>query len=176
MEVDACYLLGHVVKTHGLKGEVSLFLDVDDPEQYNKLDSVWLEDQGSTMVPYFVESLMIETKKVTAKFEDIDDIASASNLVGKKLYLPLSTLPKLEGEAFYYHEINGYQVIDRALGALGVVAHIYEGTKQSLIGMTYQGKEVLIPVTKSILLGVDREKREISVSLPDGLLEIYMEK
>ena len=40
MGFDDCYQLGNVVKTHGLRGEVVIFLDVDHPELYQKMEPV----------------------------------------------------------------------------------------------------------------------------------------
>ncbi len=38
-----CFHLGYVAKLHGFKGEVSLFLDVTNPSDYQQLDSVFIE-------------------------------------------------------------------------------------------------------------------------------------
>jgi len=40
MTIDDCYQLGYIVKTHGLKGEVQIYLDVDAPSDYRNLESV----------------------------------------------------------------------------------------------------------------------------------------
>ncbi|MGI9545464.1 MAG: ribosome maturation factor RimM [Cyclobacteriaceae bacterium] len=174
MDVESCYLLGHVVKTHGLQGELKLFLDVDDPQQYKDLESVWLEDHGQSLIPFFIDRLLIEPRRVTARFEDVDDHSAAQALVGKKLYLPLDTLPPLEGAAFYYHDIIGYQLIDQKHGALGKVEQVYEAPLQDLISTTYRDKEVLIPITKAIIVGLDRKEKVMNISLPEGLLEVYL--
>jgi len=174
MDVDSCYLLGHVVKTRGLKGELKLLLDVDEPQQYKNLESVWLEEQHHNLVPFFIEQLSIEPSRVTAKFEDINDQPAAQALVGKKLYLPLDLLPTLKGDAFYYHEIIGYQLMDQNHGALGKIEQVYEAPLQDLISTNYKGKEVLIPITKAIVLNLDREEKVLHTNLPEGLLEVYL--
>lgn len=174
MDVDSCYLLGHVVKTHGLQGELKLFLDVDDPQQYQNLESVWLEDHGQNLVPFFIERLSIEARKVTTKFEDVNDQPTAQDLVGRKLYLPLEKLPPLEGDAFYYHEIIGYQLMDKNHGALGKIQQVYEAPLQNLISTTYNDKEILIPITKAIVLNLDRKEKVMNINLPEGLLEVYL--
>ena len=47
MTLDDCYQLGSLGKTHGLKGFVVAFFDVDDLEDYRKLKSVYLELAGA---------------------------------------------------------------------------------------------------------------------------------
>ena len=38
--------------------------------------------------------------------------------------------------------------------------------------MTPDGAEVLVPASEDLVEGIDPEKREIRVSLPDGLLDL----
>ena len=52
MTVDECYLLGYIIKAHGLKGEVQVAIDADSPEAYQDLESVFVQ-QGQQLVPFF---------------------------------------------------------------------------------------------------------------------------
>lgn len=175
MTKEDCYLLGKITKTHGLKGELAIWLDVDYPEEYEELDSVLLEIKGE-LVPHFVEEIQIRPNKSIIKFEDIDTIEAASKLVNCDIYLPEDNLPELEdNDQFYYHEIINYDVVDEVKGKLGKVLAVYTSERQDLIAMQYQGKEVLIPIDDDIVKTVDREKKELYTNLPEGLLEIYLE-
>ncbi|GAB3828343.1 hypothetical protein GCM10028895_41720 [Pontibacter rugosus] len=51
MHIDDCFLLGYIVKTHGTKGQVVAFFDVDFPEDYEDLESVFLEQKGR-LIPF----------------------------------------------------------------------------------------------------------------------------
>lgn len=176
MNIDSCYLLGFVIKPHGLKGEIIVQLDVDDPQDYKKLESVFIsQNQGKILIPFFVEKMSIHQQKAQIKFEDIDNLEQAESLVGNEVYLPLSFLPPLSENQFYFHEIINFQIIDEEKGALGYVKDVFELPNQDVIGMIYQEKEVLIPINDEIIKRVDRENKLLHVSLPDGLLEVYLE-
>ena len=58
MTTDECYRLGKITKPFGFKGQVIFFLDVDCPEDYADLDSVFVEVKGA-LVPYFIEAIAI---------------------------------------------------------------------------------------------------------------------
>jgi 16S rRNA processing protein RimM len=175
MTKEDCYLLGKITKTHGLKGELAIWLDVDYPEEYEELDSVLLEIKGE-LVPHFIEEIQIRPNKSIIKFEDIDTIETASKLVNCDIYLPEDNLPELEDDdQFYYHEIIDYVVVDEVKGKLGKVLAVYTSDRQDLIAMQYEGKEVLIPIDDNIVKTVDRDKKELYTNLPEGLLEIYLE-
>ncbi|MFN3850641.1 MAG: ribosome maturation factor RimM [Spirosomataceae bacterium] len=174
MTKDSCFQLGKITKTHGLKGEMQIWLDVDVPEDYEDLDSVLLDIKGE-LIPHLIEKIQIRGTKSIVKFEEIDSIESAQRLVGADLYLPMDVLPTLEENQFYYHEITDFQVIDEQKGALGIVKAVYTSHQQDLIAMEYQDVEVLIPINDDIVKSVNRDKKELYTNLPDGLLEVYLE-
>ncbi|WP_159468100.1 ribosome maturation factor RimM [Dyadobacter sp. 3J3] len=175
MTHDSSFLLGYIVRTHGTSGDVVIFLDVDYPEEYEDLDSVYFDIKGD-LVPYFIERFNLQKQaKAIVTFEDVNTIEKAQALVGTSLYLPLDSLAELEEEEFYYHEIKGYTVIDEVKGELGIVREVYSLNGQDLIAMDYQGVEVLIPTAEDIVLKADKENKKLLVNLPEGLLEVYLE-
>ena len=174
MTIDNCFKLGHIVKKHGLKGELSILLDADYPEDYKQLESVFVE-VNKQLVPFFIEYLQLNGDRGIIKFEDVDDLASAERLLKSNLYLPADNLPELGEGQFYYHEVIGYMVIDKVIGEVGPVDQIYEFPNQDLFGVIHQEKEVLIPINDQLIVKVDHQLRQVEVNLPAGLLEIYLE-
>ena len=175
MRIDDCYQLGYVIKTHGLDGEVSILLDVDIPDDYHALESVFVAVQGTeTLVPFFLEHIVIQQNKALVKFEDVDSIEQAEPLVKAGLYLPLTSLPALSEDQYYYHEIVGFTVEDEQQGTLGAVQDVYESTGQDMIVMQYQEKEVFIPINDDVVLRVDKAQSVVHVKLPEGLLDVYL--
>jgi len=172
---DNCYLLGYIVRTHGTTGNVVIFLDVDYPEDYDELDSVYVEIKGE-LVPYFIENINLQKQSnAIVSFEDVNTIEKAQALVGNALYLSLDELEELGDEDFYYHEIKGFTVTDQTKGELGIVREVYSLNGQDLIAMDYQGCEVLIPTAEDIVLKADKENKVLLVNLPEGLLEVYLD-
>ena len=176
MTKDDCYQVGHITKTHGVSGELVLFLDVDDPAEYAGLESVLLEVKGE-LIPYFIESIaIVKGSRAIIAFDDVDTIEQAERLINCGAFLPLDELEPITDETrFYFHEIVGYQIVDAESGALGTVRGVYAMNAQDLIAMDYLGKEVLIPINSDIVRTVDRANQKLNVVLPDGLLAIYME-
>lgn len=174
MKKEDCFELGYITKPHALQGEVSLVVESDDPSLYNDLDSIFLEEKGG-LVPYFIETILPQKNKFIIKFEEIDSFEDAEVLSGLKAFLPLSFLPELEEGQFYYHDIIGFTITDKEKGALGKVSNVLSTDMQALIEMQYKGKEILIPINDEILQEVNKKDKSISVQLPEGLLDIYLE-
>ena len=174
MRVDDCYQLGEILKTHGLKGELMVHLDVDDPNEYREMESVFVQQDGN-LVPFFIESISIsDQSKAKIKFEDIDSVDDAKEMKGLLLFLPTSQLPELPDDQYYLHELIGFTVIadDESLGK---VIEIFDQEPNPLFTVDANGKEVLIPLQDHFLKSVDKKNSTIVVNLPDGYLDLYLE-
>ncbi len=172
MRKDDCFQLGYVIKPHGLKGEVSILMDVDFPEDYSEMESVFLEIDRR-LVPFFIESISISGNRAIILFEDIQTFEQAGELKGCGIYLPDSILPEMAEDQFYFHEIIGFAVTDEHHGDIGEITNVYASGKQDLLAISWKGHEILVPVSDDIIKQVDRENQVLKVILPDGLLEIY---
>jgi 16S rRNA processing protein RimM len=113
--------------------------------------------------------------KALAKFEELNTIDQVEGLVGSEVYLPLTELQELEEDQYYFHELIGFEVYDETKGLIGPVQIVYDLETQDLLGVTHQGKEVLIPIQDGIILRVDKAAKKVFCQLPEGLLEIYLE-
>lgn len=174
MRKDDCYQLGAVIKTHGLHGELSILLDVDFPEDYQNLESVFLLQSGK-LVPFFVDTIQTNKGKALVKFEDINTLDEARALVKSELYLPTTSLPKLPKGKYYYHDLTGCEVFEENQ-LIGIAKEVIDLSSNKLLSVDVDGKEILIPMMDEIMLSVDTEAKKIMVKLPEGLVDLYLEE
>lgn len=175
MRKEECFYLGKIAKKFSFKGEVLCYLDTDEPEMYQNLESVFVQ-MNRNLVPFFIEqSSLHKDKFLRVKFEEVDSEVEAENLLGSELYLPLSMLPQLEGNQFYYHEIIGFKVIDQRLGDIGTIHSIIENTAQPLFELFKGEKQILIPMIDDFIVEVNRSKKEITMNTPVGLVDLYLD-
>lgn len=167
------YYLGTLTKPFGLKGELCAFFDVDDCERYLDLTSVFIETDGE-MLPYMIENLQYKgNNQFVVKLQDVD-MDNVREFVQTDLYLPLSSLPKLTGNRFYFHEVIGFQVIDDRLGVIGTCKDFMELANNPLMQVDHDGAEILIPASSQFVTKVDRDNKVLHVSTPDGLVDLYL--
>ncbi len=175
MDIQGYYYLGKILKAVGVRGELMVYLDVDDPEKYQNLDAVFVF-VGGNLVPFMVKEINLRTgKQALIRLQDIDDVEQTDVLTGAGLYLPLSALPPLTERQFYYHEIEGFMIIDQKFGSLGKVEKVLAYPMQALLQVMHKDKEVLIPVADEIILKVDKQLKTIHIHAPEGLIEMYLE-
>jgi 16S rRNA processing protein RimM len=91
------------------------------------------------------------------------------------IYLPLSELPELEEDQFYFHEVIGFTAEDTNYGNIGVIKSINENRAQPLFEIEKDGKEILIPVNDDFISKLDKKNKTIFFDTPPGLLEIYLD-
>jgi 16S rRNA processing protein RimM len=169
-----CYLLGTITKTRGFKGDLVFFLDVTNPFEYERLESVFVDLNGM-LTPFFIEQIKIQNNnRAYVKLEQVNTEEEALRLTGKSMYLPLINLPKLSGTRFYDHEIPGFTVVDEEHGDIGLVVQVVDLTNNPLLQIDKNGTEVLIPLRDGTVTKVDRDKKELHVQAPPGLIELYL--
>lgn len=174
MRKEDCFYLGKIVRKHSFKGEVVIKLDTDEPELYQEMESVYV-DFGNNLVPFFIEkSSLHKGNQLRVRFEDVNSEADADAILKSDIYLPLTLLPKLSGDQFYFHEIIGFKVVDSNFGDVGVILKINETAAQPLFEIDRQGIAIFIPIVDEFIKKVDRANKTIEVQTPDGLIELYL--
>lgn len=175
MEMEGYFYVGKILKLFASKGALLAYLDVDDPEDYINLESVFVR-MNNQLIPFFIQNIELRHKNnVVLTFEDVDNPEQASMLTGCEMFLPLDILPPLTGNRFYYHEIKGFSVIDKIYGEAGVVEEVMEYPHQAVMRINNKGKEILIPISDEIIAEVDRINRILHIIAPEGLIDLYME-
>lgn len=173
MKKDDFYYLGKISKPFGSKGQVTVFLDVDDTLKYKKLESVYLDLDGE-WVPFLITSIEIQSgRKALFHFEDVNNAQDAAVYTGRDMYLPITSLPALKGKKFYYHEVKGFTVIDEVHGNIGILVNVMDLPRQSLLQIISGDKEILIPLVDEVIVKVDRKKKELHIRAPEGLVDFY---
>jgi 16S rRNA processing protein RimM len=90
------------------------------------------------------------------------------------MYLPITGLPPLNDNQFYYHEIIGYRVTDQTHGDIGIIEDVLDLPHQALFQIRFGEKEILIPVVDEIILKIDKRQKLLLIRAPEGLIEIYL--
>lgn len=173
MMQDSFFYLGLITKPFGYKGDLVVYLDTDEPEKYADLRAVFIQE-GEEYIPYMIERIELRGgQNAVVRFVDVDGEA-AKSFVKAELFLPLSDLPPLSGNKFYYHEVIGFQVFDKEKGNIGTCKDFIEVSNHPIMQVDFNGTEVLIPAVDDVFQTVDRENRELHISAPEGLIDIYI--
>ena len=179
MNLDECCYIGYASKAHGKKGEITIKLDIDFFEECKKLESVFIQlnKTDTSLIPFFISKSQFQNNGTfRVKFDDVDEMEAANLLIGKGVYILNTARPNLTGNQFYHHEVSDFKIIDTNYGEVGYIQQILNYPKQAIFEVVNSdGKEILIPVADNIIDNIDRANKTITVSTPDGLIELYLE-
>jgi 16S rRNA processing protein RimM len=175
MDLKDYFYIGYTSKTHGVKGDLTIKLDVDDAAAYKKIKSVFLKMPNGLKEQPLSKVIIPDNKTAIVNLTDFKTIEEVKPMVGIEVYLPLSLLKPLKGTKFYFHEVIGFHVVDEIHGDIGTIKQVLEFPNQNLFQVINPArKEILIPAVNDIVKEVDRENKIIKVSAPEGLIEIYL--
>lgn len=167
------FYLGHITKSFGIKGQLCCYFDTDEPEKYASLDAVFIDLDGEKL-PYLIEDIQYRgANTFVVKFQDVDE-SESKEMIKAELYLPLSQLPPLSGNKFYFHEVIGFEVVDEEKGAIGVCQDFIDISHHPIMQINHDGVEILIPAIDEIFKEVDREHKQIHIAAPEGLIDVYL--
>jgi 16S rRNA processing protein RimM len=171
MTPESCYKIGYIMKPHGLKGEVTISLDPEAPQDFSSIQTIFVEVR-ERLLPYFVEAISLKGNRAFLKLEEVDTPEAAQSISKSVIYLPKSSRPKSRRGEFYDDEVIGFEVLDTEKGALGRITEIVQAGPNKLLSVDFQGKEVLVPMNSPFIDSINKTKKNITVTLPDGFLEI----
>ena len=169
--IDA-FRIGRIGKPHGVRGEVSMQFS-DDVFDRTDADYVFLKVDG-LLVPFFIEEYRFRSDEtVLMKFCDIDDADHARELTGCEVFFPRDYSADGADDRVTWAEIIGYSVVADDGRRVGTIKAVDDSTINILLDVVGDdGSEHLIPAVDDLIKDVDKGKKEIVMTIPDGLLNL----
>jgi len=159
--------VGRLRRSHGIQGEILMDILTDFPERLRKGKTVFV---GDAHEPMRIENLRGHDRELIIHFEGITTPEEVVRLRNAHVFVKTSELPRLPEGEFYHHQLIGLTVVDEAHKTLGTFDSILEtGANDVYVVKTPEGKDLLFPAIEEVVLGVDLEKREMTVRPPEWL-------
>ncbi|MEL6926755.1 MAG: ribosome maturation factor RimM [Bacteroidota bacterium] len=168
--------VGQLKKPHGVNGEIRLMIKDQYLEDVLQCDILFVEIKGKPL-PYFVDSFR-ESGQLLIRFEDIETPEAARPLNGKKILIRQSDVLEdakrqmVASDELEYARCVGYEMIDLEKGPLATIRAVEAFPQQEMAVIDYDGRELFIPLHADLIERIDEAARQITVKLPEGLLEL----
>ena len=165
--------IGKFQKTPALKGELNAVLNID-PEYVEEGNPLIIETDGIP-VPFYAESIRPKgASSYLIKLEGVDSVEEADELVNNLIFAPRNDVEDYMGEELLLgDDLEGYRVVDKDLGEIGVLESIDSSTENELfVVRTPDDEEVYIPIVDDFIVDIDQENGIINTSLPEGLVDL----
>jgi 16S rRNA processing protein RimM len=171
MELSGYNLIGTLAKLHGFKGDYLFITEFSFPKKIEKWETVFIEIDGLP-VPFFISSLRITSENsAIIGFEDINSSEQAKEFVGCSV-LQLITETGKRNKSLPDETFEGFKVYDKNAGYIGTIDSILEYSQNILFRILNHNQEILVPAIEEYILNVDPKKKELYISVPEGLLDL----
>ena len=161
---------GEIVSVHGIKGEVKVYPWADYPEFLEEFDCFFIQANKMHYKAYYAEEVRCHKNMVLIKFEGIDTVEQARELIGKVICLDRDEI-ELEEGTYFIEDLMGCAVINDATGEqLGTVKSVDNfGASDVYTIVNAQGKEFMFPAVDEFLVSTDIDKKEIRINIIEGM-------
>lgn len=166
-------LCGKIVKPQGIKGEIKVYPFSGNPENFAYYTRVMLSFAGDDRSKWFdVLENRSHGQSAIVRLAGIDSRNDAEAIVGSEVWVDPEEIPPLEDGEFYWHELEGTEVVTSQGQKLGRVKKIFATGGHDILVVSGKGQEYLIPALDEFIVEINEESGTVVVDLPEGLLEI----
>ena len=159
--------MGVVVKAHGVKGQVKVWLHNPGSDALDRCSELTLEQGGQRRVAGFTLISSAAKGGLLIRIEGVEDLDQAEALRGAKLLVNREVLEPAEAGEYLYLDLMGCEVLDEAGELLGSVDDIFEAGASDVLVVRNEQMERMIPLVEQWIQEVDLEARTIRVKGTD---------
>ena len=167
-------VVGRVGRPHGLRGEVTVEVRTDDPDQRFMAGSS-LATVPAERGPLKVAGSRWHSGRLLVRFAGYEDRDAAEELRDTILAIDSDELEPLEDpDDFYDHDLIGLQVVTAVGDPVGAVSDVLHYGQDMLViegTGTRSGAEILVPFVSAIVPEVDVAAGRLVIDPPPGLLD-----
>lgn len=167
------FKIGKLAAAFGINGQLVLQHELGKKTSLKDLHAIFIEEKKNSFIPWFIQSTKIKSdNEIYLSLEGITTREAALKLTQKEVWLTEADFKKFASRSSPA-SLLGYTIIDHKK-SLGAILEVIEQPHQLLCRLEIASKEVLIPLNDAFLQKIDHRKKQVLVTLPEGLLDIYL--
>ncbi|MGH2114774.1 ribosome maturation factor RimM [Aerococcus urinaeequi] len=176
MAEEQYYLVGKIVNTQALRGEVRVMATTDFPEERFKIGATLAIFNGDKLVETVeVDGHRLHKNFNLLHFKGKDNINDVEKFKGFDLKVSGTEreADELDENEFYYDDIIGLEVYTTDNDYLGKIREITSLPSNDVwaIQRPNKGKDILIPYIEDIVLEIDLDDNRVVIDPMDGLID-----
>ncbi len=155
--------IGQVLRPQGLKGQVKIRPDTDDPGRFSALDAVYIQDKAGGFVPLAISAVSQRGGFVYLNLGEDNTVEAAQLRRGLMLYVPRELAVPLGEHENFITDLIGCRMVDTEGALIGTVVDVLQpGANDVYVVQTPQGS-LLVPALLQVVLEVDVASKHMLV-------------
>lgn len=169
MDEEKYLKIGEIYREHGIKGQCKVYIYSGTDENIQKGSSYWLVNSSGVR-----KKVKIKTTEVSGRYFLIgfDTFTKPEDIFSWRkagLWMERVQLVRREGDAYDF-EWQGATILNESGEVLGKVLRMEYTPLRQFCVETKDGQEILIPFVPEWILKDDREKKILTMKIPEGLV------
>ncbi len=160
-ENDKKLLIGKINGFFGLQGWVKVF-SYTNPRTNILNYSPWTIRVDGNFQSIDITNGREQSKTIVAQIIGIDNREDSQKFIGQDIYINKEQLPELTQGEYYWHELIGFDVINKDEEQLGKVDYFVETGANDVLVVKGK-KEYWIPYIEPFLVSIDSKNNKILV-------------
>ena len=161
-------VVGRIGRAHGVLGEATVQVQTDDPDLRFKVGAKLILDNGKDLT---IRSARWHNQILLLAFDGVVDRNQIEELRDQMISAEVDITSLSPGE-YHYQQLLGCQVFLQNDELIGEVDEIVKLPSQDLLSVAKNGKKVMIPMVKKIIISINISTKKIVVDPPEGLLDV----
>jgi 16S rRNA processing protein RimM len=154
-------LVGKINGFFGLQGWVKVF-SYTNPRTNILNYSPWSIKVDGNFQSIDITSGREQSKTIVAHIKGVDNREDSQKFIGQDIYINKEQLPELTQGEYYWHELIGFDVINKDEEQLGTVDYFVETGANDVLVVKGK-KEYWIPYIEPFLVSIDSKNNKILV-------------
>ena len=155
-------LIGQVLRPQGIKGQVKVRPDTDDPARFEDLETVYIKN-GNAYNPISVDEVSVRDDGVYLRLNGAQTRDEAEKQRNWLLYVDRAHAVELNENETFICDLIGCRAVDTTGRELGTVKDVLQPGGNDVYVISTPKGEMLLPALKFVIPSVDVQKGEIIV-------------
>jgi len=164
-------LIGHVIRPHGLTGQLKIVSYSGSEETFFRAGSVFLSLEKKELFENKVVSLKRQRSAYILRLSHINSIDAAERYKGAEILISKEFLKK-DRDEFFWYELIGLNVYLQSDKYLGVLKSIFSTGANDVYVVEGEEREYLIPAIHQVIKEINIIDKKIIILPIKGLLDI----
>jgi len=147
-------VMGRVTAPFGVRGWFKVYTLTAEPDNLCDYPVWWLRREGDWREMKVIAA-RVQGNTLVAQLAGVESREAAAELRGSEIGVPREQLPAAASGEFYWADLIGLKVVNRAQDELGRVARIVETGANDVLVVKDGAEEILIPFIADAIVKVD---------------------
>nr|WP_300005368.1 ribosome maturation factor RimM [Tissierella sp.] len=161
-------VVGKIVNTHGIRGEVKIYPYTDDIERFSDLKNIYI---GEDKLSVEIDNVKYHKNMILTKLKEFDNINEVLKFKEELVFIHENEKVELPKDNYFIYELIDCKVFDLEGNSLGYISDVLQNSSNDIYIIKDNGKEYLIPAVKEFIKEVNIEKKIIIIDPIEGMIE-----